>query len=124
MSETPPPPPSAPQPAQPLSDSDARLYATLGSAGNILFPAIAPLIIWLIFRERSSFVDTEGKEALNWGITLVIGYIISSVLFVIVIGAVLWFVVFVLSLVFGIQAAMKNNKGEAYHYPFALRLVK
>ena len=123
MSETPPPPPpAAPQPA--LSDSDARLYAALGSAGNILFPLIAPLIVWLIFRERSTFVDSEGKEALNWGITLVIGYIISSILFVIIIGAILWAIVFILAVVFGIQAAIKNNKGESYRYPFTFRFVK
>jgi uncharacterized Tic20 family protein len=107
-----------------MSDADARLYSSLGHAGNILFPAIAPLIVWLVGKDKSAFVDTEGKEALNWGITLVIGYVISSILFIIVIGAVLWAITFILALIFGIQGAMKSNKGEHYHYPFALRIIK
>jgi uncharacterized Tic20 family protein len=111
-------------PAAPLSDSDARLWATLAHAGNIIFPLIAPLIVWLVFRERSSFVDTEGKEALNFGITLAIGYVIASVLMAVIIGFFLWPLIWIVSLIFGIIAAMAVNKGEHYRYPFALRLVK
>lgn len=125
MSETPPPPPpAAPQPQAALSESDERLYATLAQAGNIIFPLIAPLIVWLIFRERSRFVDTEGKEALNFGILAVIVYIVSSILFVILIGIFLWIAMVIVAVIFGIQAAIKNNKGESYRYPFSLRLVK
>lgn len=124
MSETPPPPPPAATPAAPLSDSDARLYASLSSAGNIIFPAIAPLIVWLIFRERSSFVDTEAKEALNFGILAVIVYIVSSFLMIVIIGIFTWIAMFIIAVIFGIQAAMKNNKGESYRYPFSLRVVK
>jgi uncharacterized Tic20 family protein len=113
-----------PTPAAPLSDSDARLYATLAHAGNIIFPAIAPLIFWLIGKDKSSFVDAEAKEALNFGILAVIVYIVSSILMVVIIGFVTWFVMVVLALIFGIQGAMKANKGESYRYPFSLRLIK
>jgi hypothetical protein len=117
-----PQPPAAP--AAPLSDSDARLYATIAHAGNILFPAIAPLIMWLIGKDKSTFVDTEGKDALNFGILAVIVYIASSILMIVIIGFVTWFAMAVLALIFGIQGAMKANKGENYRYPFSLRLVK
>src|SRR5690349_5456256 len=50
--------------AQPLSDSDSRMWAMLGHVGAILIGIIAPLITWLVFRERSSFVDDQGKESL------------------------------------------------------------
>ncbi|MES1171434.1 MAG: DUF4870 domain-containing protein [Actinomycetota bacterium] len=124
MSETPPPPPAAPQPAAPLSESDERLYATLANGGNIIFPLIAPLIVWLIFRERSTFVDTESKEALNFGILAVIVYLVASFTFIIVIGFLLWPAMFIVAVIFGIQAVIKNNKGEHYRYPFSLRLIK
>ena len=119
MTDTP-----TPAPAQPLSEADERLYATLASAGNILFPAIAPLIIWLIFRERSAFVDKEGKEALNFGILAVIVYIVSSILMIIIIGFLTWIAMVIVAVIFGIQATIKNNKGESYRYPFSLRLIK
>ena len=87
MTETPPP---APQAVVPLSDSDARMYATIAHAGNILVPAVAPLIMWLIGKDKSTFVDTEGKEALNFGILAAIVYIVSSVLMFILIGFLTW----------------------------------
>jgi uncharacterized protein len=119
MTETPPPAPAAP-----LSDSDARMYATIAHAGNIVFPAIAPLIMWLIGKDKSTFVDTEAKEALNFGILAAIVYIVSSFLMIIVIGFLTWAVMAVVALIFGIQGAMKANKGENYRYPFSLRLIK
>lgn len=121
MTETPQPPVAA---AAPLSDSDARLYATIAHGGNILFPAVAPLIMWLIGKDKSTFVDTEGKEALNFGILAVIVYVVSSFLMFILIGFLTWAAMAVIALIFGIQGAMKANKGENYRYPFSLRLVK
>ena len=108
----------------PLSDNDARLYATLAHGGNILFPAVAPLIFWLIGKDKSTFVDTEAKEALNFGIVLVGLYVIGTILSVILIGALVIFAAWILSIIFGIQGAMKANKGESYRYPFNVRLIK
>ncbi|NYI41060.1 DUF4870 domain-containing protein [Demequina lutea] len=122
MTEMPQPP--AAQPAAPLSDSDARLYVTLAHVGNILFPGLAPLIMWLIGKDKSSFVNTEGKEALNFGILLVIAYIAGIILTVILIGILVILAAWIMSIIFGIQGAMKSNKGESYRYPFSLRLIK
>jgi hypothetical protein len=119
MTET--PPPAA---AIPLSDSDARMYATIAHAGNIVFPAVAPLIMWLIGKDKSTFVDQEGKEALNFGILAVIVYIVSSILMVVLIGFLTWAAMAICALIFGIQGAMKANKGENYRYPFSLRIIK
>jgi len=122
MTETPQPPAAAPAP---LSDSDARLYVTIAHAGNILFPAVAPLVMWLIGKDKSTFVDTEGKEALNFGILLVIGYFASSILVAAFgLGLLTGFALWIVSIIFGIQGAMKANKGESYRYPFNWRLVK
>ena len=107
-----------------MSESDERLYATLAHAGNIIFPLIAPLIVWLIAKDKSSFVDTEGKEALNFGILAAIVYFASSILAIFIIGIFTGLAMFIVAIIFGIQAAMAVNKGEHYRYPFSLRLVK
>jgi len=123
MSETPPPPPA--QPAAPLSDSDEKLYATLSHAGVILFGFLPPLIFWLIGKDRSNFVDTEAKEALNFSILVTIGYIVSSILVPLFgLGLITGFAVWVVALIFCIQGAMKANKHESYRYPLNWRLVK
>ena len=81
-------------------------------------------VIWLVFKERGRFVDEQAKEALNFQITLFIGYVVSSLLIIIVIGAFLLFLVWVAAIVFGIIAGMAANKGQAYRYPVNIRLVK
>jgi len=135
MTDSTPPPPPPEQPAgqptggqpvaaQPLSDSDARLWVTLAHAGTILFGFVPALIVWLIGKDRSKFVNDEAKEALNFAILLTILYIVGWILTVILIGVLVLLAAFVLSLVFCIQGAMKANKGESYRYPLNLRLVK
>lgn len=118
------PPPAYAGAQPPLSDSDQRMWAMLAHVGGILFSFVAPLIIWLMFKDRGRFVDEQAKEALNFQITLIIGYVISGILFIILIGAILLFVVWLAAIIFGIMAAIAANKGEAYRYPFAVRLIK
>jgi uncharacterized Tic20 family protein len=124
MSDTPPPPPAQPAPQAPLSASDERLYATLGHAGIIIVGFIAPLIVWLIGKERSEFVDDQGKEALNFSILLTIVYVVGWITSIIFIGFLLVLAAFVISLIFCIQGAMAANKGERYRYPFNWRIIK
>ena len=127
MTEYPPPPPQSPQPpaaAQPLSESDERLWATLSHAGVILFGFIPPLIIWLVFRERSAFVNDQAKEALNWSILMAIASFVGAITTIAIIGFVILPLVGIAVLVFGIIAAMAANKGEQYRYPFNWRIIK
>ncbi|WP_143338268.1 DUF4870 domain-containing protein [Demequina sp. NBRC 110054] len=107
-----------------MSESDERLYATLGHAGIILFGFVPPLIVWLIGKDRSAFVDSQGKEALNFSILMVIGQIIGWATSIIFIGFLILLAVFVVTLVFCIQAAIAVNKGEDYRYPFNWRIIK
>jgi uncharacterized protein len=106
-----------------MSPPDQRMWAMLSHLGGILFGFLAPLIIWLTTKERGLFVADQSKEALNFQITLVIGYIIAFVTSFIGIGILLFFVVWIASIVFGIIAGLAANKGENYRYPFAIRLV-
>jgi uncharacterized Tic20 family protein len=117
-----PQPPAAP--VAPLSDSDARLYVTLSHAGIILFGFLPPLIFWLIGKDKSSFVDTEAKEALNFSILVTIAYVVSSILVVVLIGVVTWLATIVVTLIFCIKGAMAANKGESYRYPINWRIIK
>lgn len=119
------PPAAAPAGApQPLNDSEVRQWAGFAHLGGLL--GILPsLIIWLVFRERSSFVDQEAKKAVNFQITLLIGYVALFVLgFVIPFMGFLSFAIWVVSLIFSVQGFQAVNRGQAYKYPFSLELVK
>jgi uncharacterized Tic20 family protein len=108
----------------PLSPSDERLWATLAHALPILTSFIAPLIIWLVFRERSRFVDDQGKEALNFQIFLAIAYLVGVVTAFLVIGFFILLAAWILSIVFGIQGAIVAGRGEPYRYPLTWRVIK
>jgi len=108
----------------PLRPDEERLWSTLAHAGGIVASFVAPLVIWLVFKERSRFVNDQAKEALNFQITLIIGYVVSMILTIIVIGAFLMLIVWVLAIVFGIMGALAANKGQPYRYPVAIRFIK
>ena len=111
-------------PAAPLSDSDQRLWATLAHIGPIVIGFVAPLVIWLIYKDRGRYVADQAKEALNFQITVTIAATISSILIFAIIGLVLLPIVLIAALVLMIMAAIAANKGQAYRYPVTLRLVK
>lgn len=133
-STTPPPPEQPPyggQPAagQPLSDNEGRTYATLAHASIAAsaflgITLIAPLVLWLIFKDRSAVVNTEAKEALNFSILLVIAYFVGGILVFILVGFLVLIAAWICSIVFGIMGAIAANKGQPYRYPFNLRLIK
>jgi len=125
-----PPPYGQPYPQQPapaavpLSPADERLWATLAHAGGILFGFLAPLVIWLIQKEKSAFVEDQAKEALNFQILVTIAYVAGSVLSFLIIPILLIVAAWICTIVFGIMGAMAANKGEAYRYPFNWRIIK
>ena len=112
----------------------AHLSAILGAivTGHIFGIGcfLGPLIIWLIKRDTLPFVADQGKQALNFNITLAI---VGAALFLLIvmtfgIGLIIALpvgaVVAIGWLVFVVIAAIKANEGVAYRYPISLHLVK
>ena len=87
--------------------------------GNIL----GPLVIWLVKKDDSAFVDDQGKEALNFNITISIAGFVAFLLTFVVIGAILLPIIGIFWLVMTIVAAVKANGGEHYRYPLTIRLI-
>ena len=115
--------PAAPQPAAPLTEAEDRQWASFAHLGGIL-GFLPSLIIWLVFKDRGSFTNSEGKEALNFQITLVIAEFIGYITTALIIGFLIIPVVYVVRIIFSIIAFTKAKDGVAYRYPFALRLIK
>jgi len=88
--------------------------------GNIL----GPLVVWLMKKETMPLVDDQGKESMNFQITVAIAAIVCIPLIFVCVGIFLLIAVGILDLVFTILAAIQASKGTAYRYPFALRLIK
>jgi len=113
------------------TNRDARMWAMFchlaALAGFILVGIgviIGPLVVWLMKKEEFPFVDEQGKEALNFQISMFIYGIVAGLLCFVCIGFVLAPLVGITDLVFLIIAAIKANNGEHYRYPLTIRLIK
>lgn len=107
-------------PATPDEKNMAMLIYLLG----IFTGFIGPLILWLIKKEQSPFINDQGKEVLNFQITTILAMIVSIILIFIVIGIFLYFAVIIAYLVLMIMGLLKAKEGVAYRFPYALRLLK
>ncbi len=119
-------------------NKDARMWAMICHLGGLcgLIPVvpvigsvIAPLIIWQVKKDEDPFIDEQGKEALNFQISMLLYALAGSVMCAITcIGAVLIPVVVgvvaIFDLVFLLIAAVKANNGEHYRYPLTIRFIK
>jgi uncharacterized Tic20 family protein len=136
------PPPAAATPADgsiPAEERQWGMFAHLSAlVGGLLTAAwgggwgcfIGPLVIWLIKKDTMPFVDDQGKEALNFNITVAIVFVILVILSIVTLGLGLLIavpigiLVAIAWLVFTIIASIKANEGVKYRYPFTLRLIK
>lgn len=133
-----------PQAAAPLAADQDKLWASLAHFGGILY-LLPSLIIWLVFKDRGARTNVEGKEALNWQITFVIGYIalwiiygiLAAILTAIAIGTLsswplaiagflFWLpgILWVLNVIFSIMGGIKVQGGGSYRYPVNFRFIK
>lgn len=108
----------------PAPTSEDKTMALLAHILGIPTWFIGPLIIYLVKKDASPFVNDQAKEALNFQITIGFLYIASVLTACIMVGGLIAPVAGILNIVFCIIAAVETNKGVAYRYPFILRLVK
>ena len=100
-----------------------HLSALLGVVVWGLGIVLGPLIVWLIKKDAMSFVDDQGREALNFQITVLLAGIVCSALVFVLIGIPLLALLGIADLVFIIIAAIKASQGVSYRYPVSLRLI-
>jgi hypothetical protein len=113
------------------TNRDARLWATFchlaAFSGVSILPVfgfvIGPLIVWLIKKDQFPFVDEQGKEAVNFQLTMLI---FLFALPLTCIGIILLPAVPIVDFVLVVIAAIRANDGEHYRYPYPLiiRFIK
>lgn len=116
-----------------VDDRNMAMIAHLSGCAGLLFGGLigfaGPLVVYLLKKDSSYFVETQAKEALNFQITLLLAGIGCSILAVgscFILWPLLfaWLAISILQVVFGIIAAMAVHDGKTYRYPFILRLFQ
>jgi len=106
-----------------MSEAESRNIAVLVWIGTIFFGFVPSLIVYLIKKDDAYVLD-QSKEALNWSITVLIGWFIGIITTFILIGFLVFIIVVICTLVFCILGAVAASGGKPYRVPFALRLIK
>ena len=99
-----------------------HLVALAGLAvpfGNV----IGPLIVWLVKKDELPFVNDQGKESLNFQISMTIYMLVAGASMLLLIGFILLPIVALVDIIFTIVAAIQANTGQPYRYPMTIRFI-
>ena len=126
MTDAPPPPPVQASAAGTAPAPVTGEEKTMGMLCHLLgfFGFLGPLIIWLIKKDTMPFVDSQGKEAINFHITVLIAFIVAIMSVFVLIGFILAPLVLVADWIFIIMATVTANNGLPYRYPICIRFIK
>ncbi|WP_019155837.1 DUF4870 domain-containing protein [Robertmurraya massiliosenegalensis] len=107
-----------------MPSQDERLFATLIFVVSFFTVFIGPLIIWLIKKDDSAYVDYYGKEYFNFFISYGVYTLLSTFLMIVLIGFITIWIVGALYFIFTIVAAIKAYEGTTYKIPLVFRLIR
>lgn len=116
------------QPQQPPTPGEEQGVSIAVHIGGLLTSIIVPLILWLIYRDRSPYLSEHSKAALNWQILLLPGYLVAWILMAIPIigflGGLLNFAVFVISAIFCVLSALAASNRQPARYPVNVNIIR
>ncbi|MCP4708229.1 MAG: DUF4870 domain-containing protein [Planctomycetes bacterium] len=103
--------------------AEMRNLGVLCHVLGLVWLLVGPLIFWQFMKDRHSFVNDCGKEAVNYGISMMIYYSIAGLLCIIIIGLPILFILTITHIVLVIKAALAVSEGQMYRYPITMRLI-
>jgi uncharacterized Tic20 family protein len=120
---------ASPPTSTPISQEERTwaLAAHLSALAGYVIPfgnVIAPLVIWLIQKDKMPFVDDQGKEAVNFQISVTIYALACLPLIFVLVGIPLLIAIGLAGLILLIVAAIKANDGVYYRYPLTIRFIR
>lgn len=104
--------------------SEEKTFSLLIYLLNFFTAIIGPLLIWLLKRNESEYIDHHGKEYFNLIISFFVYELVAAITIFIGIGLVLVPLISIVFFIFIILGAYKSYQGEYYSFPFIFRLIK
>jgi uncharacterized protein len=107
-----------------MPSNDERIIAAAIYGISFFTAFIGPVIIWLLKRDESEFIDYHGKEYLNFLISYSVYTVICLLFTILLIGFLALWIEGILAFVFTIIAAIRAYEGKEYRIPFIFRLIR
>ncbi len=106
-----------------MVERDDRILATMIYVISFFTTFIGPLVIWLLKKDESEFIDHHGREYFNFLISITIYSIIGGILVLVLVGIFVLIVIGIAAFILTIIAAIKAFEGEYYRFPFIFRIL-
>lgn len=124
--------PQSPAPNSPAQltadDKNWGMIAHLSAFAGIVLPSfghvLGPLIVWLVKKDQSAFVNDQAKESLNFQISMSIYLVVAALSIFLFIGIFLFPLVALADLILTIIGAIAASNGQAYRYPATIRFIQ
>ncbi len=122
--------PNVPPNVAPILTSEEKqwaMFAHLAAFAGFMIPfgnVLGPLAIWLIKKDSSAFVNDQGKEALNFQISMCIYLLVAALSIFVLIGFVLFPLVALADSILTVVGAVNANSGQTYRYPATIRFIQ
>lgn len=88
--------------------------------GNV----VGPLILWLIQKEKSPYVDWHGKESLNFQLSFTLYGCVAGLALFILVGFLLLPAVALAWLILLIIGSVRASGGQTWRYPLTIPFLK
>ena len=105
-------------------NQDERTSGLIIHLGGAFTSWVVPLILFMMKKDESPYGRDQAAQALNFQILMMIGYFVSGILMLVLVGYLTWLAIWITSLVCSIKGATAANRGEWYRYPFNVSWVK
>ncbi len=99
----------------------------LSAFAGFFFPfgaIIGPLICWLSRRDESAWVNVNGRNSMNFQLSILLYIVLAIPLCFIVIGIPIIIGLLTLKVICIIIASIKASKGENFRYPLVIPFVQ
>ena len=112
-----------------LSESERNwaMLCHLSTFAGYFFPfggILGPLICWLSRKDESQWVDFNGKQALNFQLSILLYRVLAIPLVFIIVGIPILVFLGFLEVICAVIASVKASKGEEFRYPLSIPFIQ
>ncbi len=107
--------------------SSIVMWCHLSAFAGVIIPfgnLLGPLFVWLWKRDEDPLVEDQGRESLNFQISILLYSLVAGILTLIFVGFILLIALGLFAAIQVIIAAIQADKGNKYRYPLCIRFIK
>ncbi|MEN8194526.1 MAG: helix-turn-helix domain-containing protein [Bacteroidota bacterium] len=105
-------------------DNDSKFWLVTLHLSNFFCIVVIPLVIWIMKKEEDPEIDRQGRDVINFQLSMMLYLFASAILVFVLIGIVFLLVLGGYITIITIINTMKVISENDYKYPLTIRFIK